>query len=223
MHTGDGLPVQTPPKTRPIKRHHTTRYYVHRVHESLTTRVSKILCSIFLGLLLVIGVVIFIVWLSLRPHRPRFHIRDFSVPGLNQVSGIDNAVITFNVTARNANQNIGIYYDSMVGSVYFEDQRIGSTPLLFPFYQEPKNTTVVYGTFSGATLTVDSQRWTDFKNALAKGSVIFRLELTSTIRFKISRWKSKRHHAHADCAIGVGQDGLILAVSKDKRCPTYFT
>lgn len=217
------LPVSTP-EPQPIRRQHTARYYAHRVKESLTTRVSKLICAIFLAFLLVVGMITFILWLSLRPHRPRFHIHAFSVPGLSQATGFENAEITFNVTARNANHNIGIYYDSMDGAVYYKDQRIGSiASLLPPFYQGPKNTTIVQGTFSGASLTVNSERWTEFMNDRAKGMVVFRLDLTSTIRFKISTWNSKRHRVHANCDVGVGQDGLILASSKDKRCPVYFT
>ncbi|KAL5578959.1 hypothetical protein UlMin_011401 [Ulmus minor] len=221
----DRLPIQsaTPERRQPYKRHHTARYYAHRVHESLSTRVSKLICAIFLSLLFFIGVITFILWLSLRPHRPRFHIHQFSVPGLGQESGFENARITFNASARNSNHNIGIYYDTMDGAVYYRDQKIGSTSLLQPFYQEPKNTKVVEGEFIGATLTVNSRRWTEFMNDRSKGMVVFRLEFTSTIRFKISSWESKRHRMHANCDVDVGPDGSILASSKERRCPVYFS
>lgn len=208
---------------KPMKRHHSARYYMQRVHDSLTTRVSKIICATFLSLLAIVGLISFILWLSLRPHRPRFHIHEFSIPGLAQVSGFENAQITFNVTARNANQNIGVNYESMDGAVYYRDQKIGYTPLLFPFYQEPKNTTIVNAVLSGATLTVNSQRWTEFQGDRARGSVVFRLEVTSVIRFKISTWESKRHTMHANCDAGVGPDGSILPLYRDKRCPVYFS
>ncbi|XP_040935301.1 uncharacterized protein LOC108451351 [Gossypium arboreum] len=45
------------------------------------------------------------------PH-DRFHGSYFG-----SKTGLDNAVITFNVTARNSNQHNGIYYNSMKGSV----------------------------------------------------------------------------------------------------------
>ncbi|KAF4350876.1 hypothetical protein CsatB_012147 [Cannabis sativa] len=224
--TPDRLPIQRNNREnqpQPLKRHHTARYYVHRVHESLSTRVSKMICAIFLSLLLIVGIISFILWLSLRPHRPRFHIHEFSVPGLGQDTGFENARITFNASARNSNHNIGIRYDSMDGSVYYRDQKIGSTPLIMePFYQEPKSTRLINAAFSGATLTVNSQRWREFMNDRAKGTVVFRLELTSTIRFRVSSWESKRHRMYANCDVDVGPDGLILKISKDRRCPVYF-
>lgn len=224
--TPERLPIHRDPAepARPLKRHHTARYYVHRVRESLTTRVSKLICAIFLSLLLIVGIITFILWLSLRPHRPRFHVHEFSVPGLNQETGFDNAQISFNVSARNSNQNIGIRYDSMAGSVYYRDQKIGSIPVLLdPFYQEPKSTRLINGVFSGATLTVNSKRWMEFINDRNRGTVVFRLELTSTIRFRVSSWESKRHRMYANCDVDVGPDGLILPISKNRKCPVYFS
>ncbi|KAB1201333.1 Protein NDR1 [Morella rubra] len=151
-------------------------------------------------------------------HPPEIYVHEFFVPGLDQATALKNVEISFNVTVRNPNQNIGIFYDSMNGSVYYNDQQIGTKPLLFPFYQEPKNTTVV-----ADVITVSSQRGTELMGDLAAGKVVFRLQITSTIRFKISTWDSKHHQAHASCDISVGRDGTILPISKDKRCPVYFT
>lgn len=221
MSSPNRLPIYA--ATPPAKPHHTTRYYVHRVKESLTTRVSKLVCSIFLSLLLILGIITFILWLSLRPHRPRVHIHDFSVPGLTQENGFENAQISFNVTLRNSNQHIGIYYDAMDGSVFYRDQKIGSKSLLASLYQQPKTTTIVNDALSGAALTVTSQHWMEFSNDRAAGSVTFRLDLASTIRFQVSTWTSKRHRMHASCTVSVGADGSILPLFKDKRCPVYFT
>lgn len=226
MHSPDRLPIRqgTPSQPPPFKRRHSAHYYARRVRESLTTRVFKALCVIFLSLLLVVGIIMFILWLSIRPHRPRFHIHEFSIPGLAQANGFENAELTFNVTARNPNQYIGIYYNATEAIVYYKDQQVGATPFAEPFYQEPKNTTVLDATLSGATLTVNSQRWTEFLNDRAQGSVAFRLEIKSSIRFKVSTWwESKRHTMHANCDAIVGQDGELLATSQNKRCAMYFT
>ncbi|KVH96930.1 NDR1/HIN1-like protein 10 [Cynara cardunculus var. scolymus] len=208
---------------RQLRRHHTARYYVHRVKESLTTRVSKLICSVFLSLLFIVGLITFILWLSLRPHRPRYHIHEFSIPSIAQDNGFATAQATFNVTARNANLNIGIYYDTMHLTLYYQDQNIGEMPLLFPFYQSPKNTTVLYGTFSGSTLVVDTARWTQFVADRMRGMVSFRLEVVTSMRFKVATWESKNHKMHANCLIGVGPDGLLITSYKEKKCRVYFT
>ncbi|KAF8414086.1 hypothetical protein HHK36_002085 [Tetracentron sinense] len=215
-------PYGNPPQNLPLKRHHTARRYVHIVRESFTTQLSKLICAIILICLFVAGIISFILWLSLRPHRPRFYVNEFSLPALAQDTGFENAQISFNVTDRNPNHNIGIYYEAVNGSVYYRDHSVGATPLLFPFYQPPKNTTSMYGVLSGAKLTVNSRRWKEFTSDRATGTVVFRLEVTSMIRFKLSKWKSKSHRMHANCDVGVSRDGLILTTSKDKRCALYF-
>ncbi|KAF5195288.1 Late embryogenesis abundant protein [Thalictrum thalictroides] len=218
------VPIEPLSATRPVKQHSHTHYYVRRVRGSLTNRFVKLICAIFLSILFVVGLLLFIIWISLRPHRPRFHIKSFSIPGLNQATGVQNAQVSFDVTARNPNQNIGIYYDAMDATVFYEDKSIGQTPLLFPFYQPKKNTTWIHGELSGATLTADSAKWQSFIDELSKGTVVFRLDLKSRIRFKVSNWwDSKNHRMHANCQITVGQDGQILPTSKDKRCPVYFS
>ncbi|MFS8025942.1 putative Late embryogenesis abundant protein, LEA_2 subgroup [Helianthus anomalus] len=207
-----------------LQRRHTARYYVHRVKESLTTRVSKLICSVFLSLLFIVGLITFILWLSLRPHRPRFHVHEFSFPSLAQDSGLASAQVTFNVTARNPNLNIGIYYDAMHIILYFQNQNIGEEPALMgAFYQSPKTTTILHGTLSGTKLVVDEARWAQFVAARMRGSVNFRLEVSSAIKFKVAGWESKKHKMHANCEIGVGPDGMLIASYSKPKCPVYFT
>ncbi|GMH05342.1 hypothetical protein Nepgr_007182 [Nepenthes gracilis] len=223
-YSGGEVPVQTADDDRRFERRHTARHYAHRVGESLTTRVSKMICTVFLFILFVLGLIAFIMWLSLRPHRPRFHIVDFSIPALAQPNGFENAQISFNVTIRNSNRKITVHYDSIQGAVYYRDVQIGGETLVTEaFDQDPKTTTAVSAVLSGATLTVNSQRWMEFLNDRAVGNVDFRLEITSVIKFNIYTWHSRRHKMHANCDVAVGQDGQILASARNKRCPVYFT
>ncbi|CAI9756577.1 unnamed protein product [Fraxinus pennsylvanica] len=223
MRPGDRMPIQSTTGNRPMKRHHTTRYYAHRVKESLTTRITKLICTIFLFTFFVLGLIAFILWLSLRPHRPRFHIHEFSIPSFSPETGYANASIIFNVTDRNPNHKVGFYYDAMQITVNYQEKNIGDVILLFPFYQEPKNTTILYGNIGGAALKLTGERWQQIMADRTRGTVIFSLELSSSIRFKIFAWISKRHKIHATCAVGVGSDGFILLSYKDKRCSVYFT
>lgn len=209
---------------RHLKHRRSARYYARRVKDSLTTRVSKLICAVVLGLLAIIGLITFILWLSLRPHRPRIHVEDFSFPALAQGTGFETAQINFNVTVRNSNQAIGIYYDdAMRITLSYQDQSIGTISLLNPFYQPPKNTAVVAGSLSGAALNVTNQHWQEFVGDVSRGLVVFRLELKTTIRFKVSSWNTKRHAMHSNCPVGIGQDGMIAANYKEKTCSVYFT
>ncbi|KAL6990832.1 hypothetical protein U1Q18_008953 [Sarracenia purpurea var. burkii] len=215
MSSTTHLPVRSNPEDRQVRQQPTARRHSPRVY--------KMICAIFLALLFLVGIIVFILWLSFRPHRPKFHVRGFLVPGLDKAHGFENARVIFNVTDRNPNRKIGIYYDAMQVTLFYKGQSIGGTSLSFPFYQEPKNTTMLSSVLGRATLTVNNQRWMEFRNDLTGGMVVFRIRITSTIRFKVSKWDTKSHRMHANCKVGVGPDGSILASYKDKRCPVYFT
>lgn len=223
MWSDHRIPIEPDVGGQPVKRHHSAHYYAHRVKESLARRATKLFCAVFLTLFLAVCVGAFVLWLSLRPHRPRFHVQEFSIPALAQGGGLENAAVVYSATARNANQIIGVYYDSMQVAVYYQEQIIGGSPVLFPFYQRAKNTTVIAGQLSGDTLRVSVERWQQLAVDLGKGEVDFRFDISSTIRFRISGWHSKRHKMHARCPVGVGPDGLILPKFQDKRCPLYFS
>ncbi|OAY64848.1 Protein NDR1 [Ananas comosus] len=204
-------PVAHQPRTRPRTR--------TRVYETVTSRVAQCVCSFLLTLLLIAGVIVFVLWLSLRPHRPRFHLDAFSVPGLAQPGA--PPAFQFNVTDRNPNRKIGIYYDAMFGSVYYNNRLVGSGPVLFPFYQPPKNTTVVQGTLRPAAPEGDPV-WAGFMADAAHGSVQLRLKLNSTIRFKVETWDTHHHHLYVDCDFVAGPDGNLLPLYKGESCPIYF-
>ena len=192
------LQSQPPPRTR---------RYARSVRESLTSRFAKFICSIFLSLLLIAGLILFILWLSLRPHRPRFFLESFT---LNQ----SGSAISFNVTDRNPNQNIGIYYEDMNGSVYYFDQRIAFGPVMFAFYQPPKSTTLIQGQLgSVAGGPVPSQ---------VTGTRSLRFDLSSTIQFKVKIWDTHHHKMHVSCDLVVGANGNLLPQYVNERCPIYF-
>ncbi|EHA8589471.1 NDR1/HIN1-like protein 26 [Cocos nucifera] len=209
-------PVQTQTRS------HRHRFSASRVRNSLTTRFAKCICSVFLSLLLFAGVIVFILWLSLR-HRPRFYLSSFSVPAVAQPPpALLNSPISFNVTDRNPNGNIGIYYDVVYGSVYYKGQLVGSGPVLNPFYQPHKNTTVVVGDLIGTAPAAGDALAAALSGDAAAGRVEFRLELKSVIRFRVRTWDTHHHTLHVQCDVVVGSDGNLLAENRGKRCSIYF-
>lgn len=187
-----------------------------RILSILTSGFVKCVCSIILTLVLLTGVIMFILWLSLRPHRPRFYLSSFTLPGLTPA-----APFAFNVSDRNSNRKIGIYFESMDGSVYYMDQRVSGGPIKVPFYQPPKNTTLFQGTL-GPVLGQGDPTWGRIKADGKDGRIEFRLELNTTIRFKVELWDTHSHEMYVNCDVELGPDGTMLPEYKDKRCSIYF-
>ncbi|KAJ0080986.1 hypothetical protein Patl1_11043 [Pistacia atlantica] len=188
-------------------------------------RPTKLICAIILVPLLILGLIFLLSWLNLHPHSPKFHIQEFSIPGLGQTNGFANADITFNVTVRNPNRHIWIYYESMHGAIYYKDQRVGVIPILESYDQKPKSTITLKHVLSGnmSIATMNTQRWMQFMNDRVKGRVMFSLRLTSTFKYKKSMWDKKKHTLRANCNVEVGQNGLILPSNKDKKCSLHLS
>ncbi|KAK1280854.1 hypothetical protein QJS04_geneDACA019858 [Acorus gramineus] len=202
-------PYEQPP-TRNRLRHQRTLYYAKRVQESLTSRACKVFCSIFLSLLLLTGIILFVLYLSLRPHRPNFHLSSFSVPGLTLGQTSPHPLsVSFEVSDNNPNRKIGIYYYTMNGTVFYRDVLVGTVPaLLVGFYQPPKNTMAVKGSVSSAAVVVNEYAWPVTE---------FRLEMTATIRFRLSTFDTHMHDMHVECDVVVGADGEVVTAVKAKR------
>ncbi|KAM0912856.1 hypothetical protein ACQ4PT_012545 [Festuca glaucescens] len=190
--------------------------------QSPAIRCLNFLCAVLLTLVLVAGVILFVLWLSLRPHRPKFSLADFSIPNLNRQSGAANLPLKFTVNEHNPNQKIGIHFDKVDGSVYYGNELIASGPAVNPFYQQPKSDTPVQGELSASGPTPTDPAWPRFAAEVGAGSVGLRLVLTSTVQFQVKLWDTREHHMKVDCEFRVGGDGSLLQEYKNTPCKLYF-
>ncbi|KAH7653013.1 Late embryogenesis abundant protein LEA-2 subgroup domain-containing protein [Dioscorea alata] len=190
--------------------------HARRFQDTLTSRIARYVCGIVLTVLLVSGIIFFILWLALRPHRPRFHLSSFSLSALNP-----NSPISFSVLDRNPNHNIGIFYDAIDASIFFMDREVGSIPALSPpFYQPANNTTEFRGAIPGNGAS--GGEGSPGAGSQAPDRVTgFRVELKSWIRFKVTTFDTQRHKMHVSCDAGVGADGQLLPEFR-RRCSIYF-
>ncbi|KAF8708867.1 hypothetical protein HU200_030259 [Digitaria exilis] len=201
------------------------RRIARRTRDSCAAVLANTLCSFLLGVLLVAGVVLFVLWLGLRPHRPRFHIASFSVAGgLDPDSSPAGASLAFNVTDRNPNRHIGIYYDAVHASVHFYDALVASGPAFAAgWYQPNKTTTSITGLLDVLGPTTTDASWPSFSAAVRAGRVPLRLQLTTAIRFRVTNaLHSGRQRMHVSCDLLVGVDGHLLPDSVGAACDRYF-
>ncbi|XP_066346015.1 NDR1/HIN1-like protein 10 [Miscanthus floridulus] len=190
-------------------------------------RCTRLLCSAFLTVLLIAGVVLFVVYLAVRPHRPRFHVTAFSASGIAPSSpggaGAGGPVaLSGQLSIRNPNRDIAFFYDRFYLSVEYrgadvvKDQALTTAPL----YQPPKTTSPL--TFQGVAASVaggDMAR----DAAEAGGRVELTVKVRSRIRARLAFWGNRHWHPlHVGCEVAVGLDGQLLAEYLQKRCSIDF-
>lgn len=148
----------------------------------------------FMRLAIGLGFSILMLWLIVRPHKPRYYVDYASLSQLNITEKIPNSRMEFNVTVRNPNGKMGIYYHKMDWNVYHEDQRIASS-YLPPFYQHHKNTTFLHPVVTGQQNLTSRN---DQKNS-SRGALEMILRLHSKVRFKVWFLKSWDFKMRVNC------------------------
>ncbi|CAO2191339.1 unnamed protein product [Urochloa humidicola] len=197
-----------------------------RTRDSFAAALANTTCSFLLGLLLVAAVIVFVLWLGLRPHRPHFNIASFSISGgLDPDSSPAGATLAFNVTDRNPNRHIGIYYDVMRASVHFYDALISSGPAAVAagWYQPNKTTTSITGRLDVLGPDITDASWPSFSAAVQAARVPLRLQFATAIRFRVNNaFHSGRQRMHVSCDLLLGADGNLLPESVGAACDRYF-
>lgn len=156
----------------------------------------KCLCwTIFLILLLIIilGILAAIIYFVFRPKVPKYSVDSMRITQFNLGNDMSlSATFNVNITARNPNKKIGIYYEGGSHlSVWFRGTKLceGSLP---KFYQGHRNTTVLNLTLNGQTdngsdllQRLETQRQT--------GNIPLNLRARVPVRLKLGKLKLRMY------------------------------
>ena len=162
-----------------------------------TTMCLCLLCQKILALVIGVGMSIFLAWLILRPHKPRYYVDYVSLSQLNVTDRVVNSRMDFNITARNPNSKMGIYYHKMEWNLYYEDERIASAYTV-PFHQGPKTTTVLQPILIGNEYVISTDEIARDLEALDR-PLELRLKLHASLRFKVGICKSWKFKMRVEC------------------------
>ncbi|KAK9280030.1 hypothetical protein L1049_013715 [Liquidambar formosana] len=177
--------------------------------------------AIMIGLFIITGTIVFIVWLVLRPRIPQVTVDSVSVTNFttssSQVTG--NWDVRFSV--RNPNKKMSIYYDSIVSSLFYEAAFLSRTTLP-PFDQDTRNLTTVRAEFAAAGVYVDGRLVNEINSERARGAVGFDVTVQARVRFSAGAWKARRRFLRVLCedvAVGLSSNGASgTLVGGPKEC-----
>jgi hypothetical protein len=184
-------------------------------------RCTKLLCSAFLTLLFVVGVVLFVVYLAVRPHRPRFHVTALAAAGIPSGGPV---TLSGQLAVRNPNHDVAFLFDRLYLSVVYRDAEVVKGVDLTGglLYQTPKTTTPV--PFQGVAVEgADAGQGMARVAAAGDGTVAMTVKVRSRIRARLEFWENRHWHPlHVSCDVVVGPDGQLLPLYQQKRCSLNF-
>ncbi|GAB4856291.1 yls9-like [Ancistrocladus abbreviatus] len=165
--------------------------------------------KIIFAILVIIGLIVLAFWLIVRPHEVKFHTSNAVLTQFNLSSNTGTADtlhynLALNLTIRNPNNHIGIYYDNIEVRGYYNDQRFGYTSVS-PFYQGHKDTTTVGPvTMTGQSLVVlSSGQISDFGSQKSDGVFDITVKLYLKVRAKLGWVKIGKFKPKVECDLHV--------------------
>ncbi|CAH2060911.1 unnamed protein product [Thlaspi arvense] len=178
----------------------------------------------FLVLLLILGLILFILMLVLRPQYPDVYINSLSVSNFNvsnnQLTGKWDLQLQF----RNPNSKMSLQYDAVILNLYYGGSSLSDTRLQ-PFDQGTKDQTPVNGTLSVAGTYIDGRLANSIgQDRAAKGSIEFDLRIYSLVTFRNGVYRRRRYITSYcdDVAVGVpASRGSGDMIGPSKRCRSY--
>jgi len=183
-----------------------------------------LLLKVIITVLTLIGLFVLIVWLIFRPiNKVKFHVTDVALTEFNYTNNtMLRYNLTFNVSIRNPNKKIGIYYNRVEAKAFYEGQRFGYRSLT-PFYQGHKNTTVLNVVFTGTQpVTLQGEDLKQFNSEKTSGLYSIALELSLRVKFKLGKVKTARFKPKVECDdLKIRLNGPSVAESNNK-CKIKF-
>lgn len=172
--------------------------------------------KIIFSVILVVGIAILVFWLIVRPTALKFHVVDASLSQFNITN--DNMLhynLQLNMTIRNPNKKIGIYYDHIEARAFYDDQRFSSV-ILTPFYQGHKNTTTLNPVFQGQMLVPSAL--SEYNQDKTDGKFDIQVKLYLRIRFKVGRVKTNKYKPKIKCnfEVPLGSDPSSIGFNTEK-------
>ncbi|XP_074577511.1 NDR1/HIN1-like protein 1 [Curcuma longa] len=173
----------------------------HRDGDCERRRWYRRLFAGFLFLIVLVLIVFLIVWLVLRPTRPRFYLQDASIVQLNLTagSGLLTSVLQVTISSRNPNDRIGIYYDRLVVYARYQGQQITNSLMLPTGYQGHNDVTVWSPYLFGPAVPLPPDLAAALYQDQHAGYVFLSVRIDGRLRWKVGTWISRRYHIHVNC------------------------
>ncbi|XP_027357349.1 NDR1/HIN1-like protein 10 [Abrus precatorius] len=154
-------------------------------------------CYIYCTIFAIVFIIIFssiIFWIIISPSNVKFYITEASLTQFNLTSN-NTLYYNFkvNITVRNPNKNIIVYYRGIKAIAWYKDNDFGWVNLT-PFDQGHKNTSFLQAVFNGqSVIKLKAQQLGEYKEETSVGIYNdLAVDLDLRIRAKYGRFKSSR-------------------------------
>ncbi|KAK7342042.1 hypothetical protein VNO80_24984 [Phaseolus coccineus] len=171
-------------------------------HHSSHRRLLHLILIGAAAFVLLVLFVVFLIWVILRPTKPRFTLQDATLFNFNLSSPIPNTLsLTMQVTlsAHNPNARIGVYYHALRLHASYRSQQISLPTALPDTYQGHHDFTVWSPFLYGNTVPVAPFVLASLQQDQSAGTVMVNVKVNGRVKWKVGTWVSGRYHININC------------------------
>ncbi|KAJ1686238.1 hypothetical protein LUZ63_017628 [Rhynchospora breviuscula] len=144
-------------------------------------------CSRCCSSLFTLGFLILIYWLIFQPHQIRVYMNSATLSNFALSDAMLTYNLSLNISLRNPNRKIGIYYDRLSAAAFYNGLQLGPAESSFfePFFQHTKNTRMVYPVFEGSQGDLSKDVKDAFNKDKNDGAYNLDVKLNAKLRHKV--------------------------------------
>ncbi|XP_050212850.1 uncharacterized protein At1g08160 [Mercurialis annua] len=162
------------------------------------SKLLRVIALVILTLIVILGLVVLITWLIIRPKQIEYSIENGSVSNFNLKNNHLNASFDIFIRAHNPNRRISIYYDVIDVSLSYDDQTLAFNTLE-PFHQPRRNVTRLEAKLEARDAALAKSLSNDMRVEKKSGQLQLDLRIKARIRFKVGIMKFKHKHLSVIC------------------------
>ncbi|KAJ8763641.1 hypothetical protein K2173_003113 [Erythroxylum novogranatense] len=155
------------------------------------------------------GLTALFMWLSLRTSSPKCLLQDFYIPALNRtLNTAANTTLYFHLRLENTNKDKRVYYDPVNVTFYDSPNKSHSIAnYTIPAFRQGHKKKATKGDAVNTT-------GLDRGAVLVHGSAVFRVDMATSVRYKIMFWKTKREKIMVGADVPVNDQGTLVDAKK---------
>lgn len=181
----------------------------------------RLLASL-LAFFIIVGCIVFIIWLVLRPRLPQFRLDSLSVSNFNVSAPSQTLTATWAIglSVYNPNKKLSISYYESEASVFYKSEFISQTPVP-PLSQGTKTRSSFNVTVSAVGSYVDNWVVKDVNEDRGRSMINFNVKIVSLVGFRSGGFRIRRRLLRVLCekvAVGFPNGGSGKLVGGSREC-----
>lgn len=171
------------------------------------------LAACILTLAAVVGFIVLVIFLALRPSKPSFYLQDVQLRSIDLSDPALSLDLQVTIASRNPNERVGVYYKTLDAFTTYRDEAV-TVPVSMPaIYQGHKDVSVWSPVMSGDAVPVAQYVADAMKQDIEAGYVLLHVRVDGRVKWKVGSWVSGSYHLFVNCPALLATSGSAGAAA----------